>query len=190
MVWQEPARRGPFSQRGTYVARTSRPEGRGGRRPCFSMSRAEDSLQGRSCPELPHQAGVSGRGGSRCPFLSWGCGPAALLRPRASDASPQGFLRHGTRLWSSASKMPEVPRAPRAEPHVLPARLLPWEPEEDHIFCSENSVWGLRSWSGDTELALNLVGQTGILGRHPRRWLLPETSSPGTDFPSRDPAWG
>ena len=47
-------------------------------------------------------------------------------------------------LWSPAPKTPEVPRALQGEPHVLPAQLLPWQLEEDHSFCSENSNLGTQ----------------------------------------------
>lgn len=47
-------------------------------------------------------------------------------------------------LWSPGPKTLEVPRALQGEPHVLPAQILPWELEEDHSFCSENSSLGTQ----------------------------------------------
>lgn len=88
------------------------------------------------------QAGRNSREKRELTVLS---SPGAVALPALHLKAPTAGLRVSQGcLWSPAPKTPEVPRALQGEPHVLPAHLLPWQLEEDHSFCSENSNLGTQ----------------------------------------------
>lgn len=88
------------------------------------------------------QAGRNSREKRKLTVLS---SPGAVALPALHLKAPTAGLRVSQGcLWSPAPKTPEVSRALQGEPHVLPAQLLPWQLEEDHSFCSENSNLGTQ----------------------------------------------